>query len=90
MRLIKLRFGLHCAQNHTLKMERVWEIFPDAFADYNKKDTEPWHQFSSAVDEFNNIYQKEVPCGSWISIDETMYTWKPRKTATGVKKNLLL
>ena len=63
-------------------------FFPDVFADNDKKDNDPWYQFSSAVDEFNEIRQKEVLCGSWVSIDETMCAWKPRKTATGGLPNI--
>ncbi len=63
-------------------------FFPEIFVDDEKKKSDPWYQFSSAVDEFNEIRKSEL-CGSlWISIDETMCAWKPRKTALGGLPNI--
>lgn len=63
-------------------------FFPEVFADAEKKSSDPWYQFSSAVDEFNDIRKKEL-CGSlWLSIDESMCAWKPRKTALGGLPNI--
>ncbi len=43
---------------------------------------------SAAIDELNEILEKLI-CGSrWISVDETMRAWKPRKTATGGLPNI--
>ncbi len=56
-------------------------FFPEMFADETKKDTDPWYQFSSAIDEFNSICQSELVDSQWISIDEIMIAWKPWKTA---------
>jgi hypothetical protein len=44
--------------------------------------------FGGAIDEFNELHQ-ELICGScWISADETMCAWRPRKTATGGLPNV--
>jgi len=61
---------------------------PEIFADAAKKETDPWYQFSLAIDEFNSICQSELVCSQWISIDETMSAWKPRKTALGGLPNI--
>jgi hypothetical protein len=63
-------------------------FFPEIFADETKKETDPWYQFSSAIDEFNSIRQSELVDSLWISIDETMSAWKPRKTALGGLPNI--
>jgi hypothetical protein len=63
-------------------------FFPDIFADETRKETDVWYKFSAAIDEFNEIREKLI-CGSrWISVDETMCAWKPRKTATGGLPNI--
>ncbi len=64
------------------------KFFPDIFSDNKRKETDPWYQFSGAIDEFNELRQ-ELICGSrWISADETMCAWRPRKTATGGLPNI--
>jgi hypothetical protein len=63
-------------------------FFPEIFVDNNKKDTDPWFQFSSAVDEFNEIRKNEISGSLWISVDESMCAWRPRKTATGGLPNI--
>jgi len=63
-------------------------FFPEIFADETRKETDVWYQFSAAIDEFNEI-RSNLICGSrWISVDETMCAWKPRKTATGGLPNI--
>jgi hypothetical protein len=66
----------------------LWRFFPEIFADEAKKETDPWYQFSSVIDEFNTICQSEVVSSQWISIDETMSAWKPLKTALGGLPNI--
>jgi hypothetical protein len=61
---------------------------PEIFADAAKKETDPWYQFSLAIDEFNSICQSELVCSQWISIDETMSAWKPSKTSLGGLPNI--
>jgi hypothetical protein len=58
-------------------------FFPEVFADNDKKDVNPWFQFSSAIDEFNEIRCNLIIGSQWISIDESMCAWKPRKMALG-------
>jgi hypothetical protein len=54
-----------------------------------KKETDPWYQFSLEIDEFNSICQSELVCSQWIPIDETMSAWKPHKTVLGGLPNIL-
>jgi hypothetical protein len=63
-------------------------FFPEIFGDEAKKETVPWYQISSAIDEFNSICQSEVVCSQWISIDETISAWQPCKTALGGLPNI--
>jgi hypothetical protein len=63
-------------------------FFPEFFADAAKEETNPWYQFSLAIDIFNSICQSELECSQWISIDETMSAWKPCKTALGGLPNI--
>jgi hypothetical protein len=63
-------------------------FFLKKFSDSGKKDTDPRYEFSSAIDEFNEIRQQELCCSLWVCIDETMSAWKPRKTALGGLHNI--
>lgn len=69
-----------------------WKDFrrflPSIFAESDKKDTDPWFKFSGAIEEFNEIRRNELCCSLWVSVDETMSAWKPRKTATGGLPNI--
>ncbi len=70
------------------QVERFSSLLPRNFCRWWEKNSDPWYQFSSAVDEFNEICKSKL-CGSlWISIDETMCAWKPRKTALGGLPNI--
>jgi len=63
-------------------------FFPCIFEDASRKDSDPWWQFSSAVDDFNSIRRDLLSSSRWISIDETMSAWQPRKTALGGLPNI--
>jgi hypothetical protein len=63
-------------------------FFPAIHADESKKETDPWYQFSGAIDEFNFIRQTKVECAKWISADESMSAWRPRTTALGGLPNI--
>jgi hypothetical protein len=47
-----------------------------------KMESDPWCQFSDAIDVFTMIYHKRVVGGraSWIRADQSMSAWKPRTT----------
>jgi hypothetical protein len=41
-------------------VERSLELLSRIFADATYKESFPWYQFSSSIDEFNSIFQSEV------------------------------
>ena len=63
-------------------------FFPSVFADKTKERDDPWYQFSGAIDEFNEIRKAEIVGSRWLSLDETMCSWRPRKTALGGLPNI--
>jgi hypothetical protein len=63
-------------------------FFPEIFANYEIKETDPWFMFSSAIDEFNELRKNLLFDSRWISADETMCAWRPRKTALGGLPNI--
>jgi hypothetical protein len=52
------------------------------------KDTDPWWEISSAVEEFNQQGQNLVQPSTWMVEDELMSAWCPRKTKTGGLPNI--
>ncbi|MFO0446461.1 MAG: hypothetical protein ACK51L_02220 [bacterium] len=63
-------------------------FLPEIFADYSKEESDPWFRFSTAVDDFNEIRRTLFQGSRWISIDESMSAWRPRKTALGGLPNI--
>ncbi len=61
---------------------------PLMWTDYEKKSTDPWYRFSSAIDDFNTIRRQRLKCSKWLSVDESMSAWRPRTTVTGGLPNL--
>jgi hypothetical protein len=69
-----------------------WKEFkrflPFIFKDESRKETDPWWEFVLAVEEFNQIRSTKLNGSQWISVDETMSAWRPRKTALGGLPNI--
>ncbi len=63
-------------------------FLPSIYADESKNESDPWWQFSDAVEEFNLIRATKVTSSCWISVDETMCAWRPRTTALGGLPNI--
>ncbi len=63
-------------------------FFPAIFVDETRKDSDPWYEFSGIIDEFNDIRLSELIGSQWLSLDETMSAWRPRKTALGGLPNI--
>ncbi len=67
-----------CAEPHFKKIlsfyrwKEFCHFFPAIFADDTRKESDPWYEFSAAIDEFNEICQLGAICSQWISLDETM------------------
>jgi hypothetical protein len=69
-------------------VEGILSLFPCYFLGKTRKESDPWYEFSAAIDEFNEIRQLELTCSQWVSLDETMSGWRPRKTALGGLPNI--
>jgi hypothetical protein len=63
-------------------------FFPAIFVNETRKDSDPWYDFSGIIDEFNDIRRSELIGSQWLSLDETMSAWRPRKTALGGLPNI--
>jgi hypothetical protein len=63
-------------------------FFPAINKDESRKESDPWYELSAAVDEFNSIRRSKIVGSRWISVDETMCSWRPRKTALGGLPNI--
>ena len=64
-------------------------FIPFAYKSQNlKNNNDPWWEFAEAITEFNNIRNIRLKMPCWLSIDESMSSWKPRKTATGGLPNI--
>ena len=53
-----------------------------------RKDSDPCYEFLGLINEFNDIHQSELIGSQWLSLDETMSAWRPRKTALGGLPNI--
>ncbi len=63
-------------------------FLPAIYSDESKKDTDPWYQFSVAIDEFNLIRNTKCVSSKWICADKSMCSWRPRTTALGGLPNI--
>jgi hypothetical protein len=63
-------------------------FLPAIFVDETKAETDPWYQFSMAIDVFNEICRSRVVCSHWVVVDESMCAWKPRTTVLGGLPNI--
>jgi hypothetical protein len=70
-----------------------WKEFkhflPFIYQDESRKDADPWWEFVLAVEEFNQIRSSKLIGSQWISVDDTMSAYRPRKTALGGLLNIL-
>jgi hypothetical protein len=63
-------------------------FLPEIFADYSKEESDPGFRFSTAGKNLNKIWQTVFQGSCWISVDESMSAWRPRKTALGGLPNI--
>jgi hypothetical protein len=56
-------------------------FLPEIFAVYSKEESDPWFRFSTAVEEFNEIWHSIFQGSHWIMIDESMSAWGLRKNS---------
>jgi hypothetical protein len=70
------------------RWKELRRFFPAIFVDHERKESDPWYEFSGIIDEFNDIRKSELTCSRWISLDKSMSAWRPRKTALGGLPNI--
>ncbi len=56
--------------------------------DDSRKNTDPWWEFVSCIEEFNQRRQDILETSVWWLIDECMSAYCPRKTSTGGLPNI--
>jgi Transposase IS4 len=60
---------------------KIWET-------KEAQDNDPWWEFSSAINEFNEQRKRLVRPSNWVVADESMSAWCPRKSKTGGLPNI--
>jgi hypothetical protein len=63
-------------------------LLPSIWVDEDRKQLDPWYQFSPAIEEFNQLRAMKVNTSRWMTADESMSAWKPRKTSLGGLPNI--
>jgi hypothetical protein len=53
-----------------------------------KKKGNPWWQFQSAIDQFNQLRGDLIINSCWVAFDESMSAWHPQTTQTGDLPNI--
>ena len=68
---------------------REWRSYiPFFYKDAGVKDSDPWWEFVTAVNDFNHNRLELLIPSNHLCIDECMSAWRPRKTDTGKLPNL--
>lgn len=65
------------------RFKEIRKYIPFLWADNTKKNTDPWWQFSTAVDEFNRNRKDVVATGIMKVMDETMSAYRPQTSKNG-------
>jgi len=81
----KARFDKH------MKLYRFKEFrhyLPKVYERPAEKDSDPWWQFSSAINEFNEIRNELITSSHVKVMDETMSPWRPRTSKNGGLPNI--
>ena len=63
-------------------------FLPKIYEQPLQKDTDPWHCFSSAVNEFNELRSELILSSYQKIIDESMSAWRPRTSKNGGLPNV--
>jgi hypothetical protein len=56
--------------------------------DKDAKESDPWWNFSQAVEKFKQQCRDKIMASSWEVEDESMSAWCPQKTKTGGLPNI--
>ena len=78
-------FGQYLGEN---RFKEFWKLIPCIWENPSARDSDPWWEFSAAVQEFNKQWQDLIRASNWKVEDESMSAWCPRKTKTGGLPNI--
>jgi hypothetical protein len=53
-----------------------------------KRDGDPWCQFTTVIDEFNDVRLNKITTSLWDILDASISSYRPRATATGSLPNI--
>jgi hypothetical protein len=78
-------FGKYMGEN---RFKEYRKVIPKIWDNKDAKDSDPWWEFSAAVDEFNRHRRDLIQASHWKVEDESMSAWCPRKSKTGGLPNI--
>jgi hypothetical protein len=78
-------FGKYMGEN---RFKEYRKVIPKIWDNKDAKDSDPWWEFSAAVDEFNRHRRDLIQASRWKVEDESMSAWCPRKSKTGGLPNI--
>jgi hypothetical protein len=78
-------FSVYISEN---RFKEYRKVIAKIWENDQVKDTDPWWEFSSAIDEFNQQRRDLIQPSMWMVEDESMSAWCPRKTKTGGLPNI--
>ena len=69
-------FGKFMGEN---RFKEYHKLIPSIWEDKDAKESDPWWNFSQAVEEFNQQRRNKITASLWKVEDESMSAWCPRK-----------
>jgi hypothetical protein len=70
------------------RFKQFWQFIPRIWEEEEKTKRDPWWQFGSAVENFNQIQKNNVLSSEKRVLDETMSAFRPRTTRLGGLPNI--
>jgi hypothetical protein len=70
------------------RFKEYHKVIPKIWENNAIKEADPWWEFSSAAEEFNQQQQTLMQPSLWKVVEESMSAWCPRKTKTGGLPNI--
>ena len=78
-------FGQYLGEN---RFKEYRKLIPRIWENKDVKESDPWWEFSSAVQEFNQQRRDLIKASNWKVEDESMSAWCLQKTKTGGLPNI--
>ena len=78
-------FGKYMGEN---RFKEYRKMIPAIWENPMVTETDPWWNFSQAVEEFNQQCQDKIKSSMWKTEDESMSAWCPQKTKCGGLPNI--